>query len=96
MIEYDGRRFFRVREVAQVLNKSVQQVGVDIRLGRLKAVVVSGVRHVREEDLEAFLNGEEVVPTTKLRTTTQMRRNAAKAGAELRRRGYKVATKPER
>jgi hypothetical protein len=88
VIEWQGEAYYRVREVAAVLGKSVQAVGDDIRTGRLRAVLVANVRHVTGTEMDRFLGG--VVETTGpvIRQTMQSKRRAEAAMKHLERRGY--------
>lgn len=66
MIQHKGQTWYRIREVAAILGKTVQQTHADVREGRLRAVRIANVRHVRESDLEGFLAGVEESPRARV------------------------------
>lgn len=88
-IQWNNETYYRAREVAVILGKSIRQASEDMRLGRIPARLICGVRHVAAADLDAVFGAVET-PATRLRSHGAARRDGERALEELRARGYRV------
>ena len=59
MPQLESRRYLSVQDAAELLGCSVAAIRKWIRLGKIRVLHASRLVRIRQEDLEAFLRGED-------------------------------------
>lgn len=87
MIEWKGEKLYLVREVAEIVQRSIPQVHAWIVAGKLQARDVAGVRYIAESEIDRLLGvAVEVAPPVPKRR--ERAKATARARAELQKDGW--------